>query len=75
MRPLGCNSSLAPSRSAVVRTLNFTRGYMQQTGRSSEHVVLEQWQPYPNVTGPEQEPDTNMWMATHAAAAVRDSAL
>ena len=65
---VGCDPTFTPSHSAVVRTLNFSRGYMAQPLRASEYALLEQWQPVPNVTGPETVPDTGMWMASRAAA-------
>ena len=40
---------------------------VQQPGRASVHAVLEQWQPFPNVTGPETVQDLGMWMASRAA--------
>jgi 4-alpha-glucanotransferase len=36
-----------------------------------EYVVFEQWQTFPNRTGPETEPDTGMWMASAAAVIVK----
>ena len=68
---VGCNPEFTPSHSAAVRTLNVTRGYMAQPGRRSQHALLEQWQAFPNRTGPETEPDTGMWMASAAAAILR----
>jgi hypothetical protein len=41
---VGCDRDFTPSHSAVVRTLNVTRGYMSLLGRLSEHALLEQWQ-------------------------------
>ena len=43
---------------------------MQLPARMSEHAVLEQWQPFPNTTGPETAPNTGMWMASACAAAI-----
>ena len=71
---VGCNPTADPasrSHSAVVRTLNFTRGYMQLPNRLSNHAVLEQWQDYPSVTGPESVVDTGMWMASQCADIIR----
>jgi hypothetical protein len=65
---VGCDPSFTPSHSAAVRTLNFSRGYMQQPSRGSAHAVLEQWQPAPSEVGPETTADTGMWMASRAAA-------
>jgi len=65
---VGCDPSFTPSHSAAVRTLNFSRGYMQQPSRGSAHAVLEQWQPAPSEVGPETAADTGMWMASRAAA-------
>jgi hypothetical protein len=59
------------SESAARRTINYTEGYMALPGRLSEHAVLEQWQPFPELTGPEQQPDTGMWMALQCADAVK----
>eukprot|EP00912_Choanoflagellata_sp_UC4_P000705 UC4_evm2s436 len=50
---VACDPTFSPSHSAVLRTLNITRGYMTLLGRSSSHAIFEQWQTYPNVTGPE----------------------
>ena len=67
----GCEAALTPSRSAALRTLNFTSGYMAQPKRRrSSYVLFEQWQPYPNRTGPASRRDSNMWMATRAAELV-----
>lgn len=60
------------SHSAVTRTLNFTRGYILLPDRLSNHAVVQQWQPYPNVTGPESKADTGMWMASHAAKLIME---
>jgi len=68
---VACDEVFTPSHSAALRTLNFTRGYMLLPTRSSQHVILEQWQGFPNVTGPEMVEDTGMWMASQAAAMVR----
>lgn len=71
---LSCDQSPAiASHSAIVRTLNFTQGYLSLPNRLSEHAVLEQWMQYPNVTGPETVQDTNMWMASHAAKLIMPS--
>eukprot|EP00035_Acanthoeca_spectabilis_P030603 m.10105 g.10105 ORF g.10105 m.10105 type:complete len:114 (+) comp4270_c0_seq1:831-1172(+) len=67
---VACDPSYSPSHSAVLRTLNVTRGYVQLANRSSHHVLFEQWQAFPNVTGPESVKDTEMWMASQAAAIV-----
>ena len=67
---VACDAGFTPSHSAVLRTLNVTSGYMLLPGRSSQHVVFEQWQAYPNATGPETRPDTGMWMVSQAAAIV-----
>jgi len=72
---VGCDLEFTPSHSAVVRTLNVTRGYMALKGRLSQHALLEQWQAYPNRTGPETELDTGMWMASAAAAILNPAAL
>ena len=63
--PGGCSAS------AASRTINYTGGYMALPGRMSEHVVLEQWQPYPSITGPEDVANTGMWMALQCAEAVK----
>ena len=39
--------------------------------RGSTHAILEQWQSFPNTTGPETTPDTGMWMASQAAAILK----
>lgn len=64
---------LDPSHSAAVRTLNYTGGYLLLPDRLSEHAVVQQWQPYPNVTGPETVSDTGMWMASHAAKLIMEA--
>jgi hypothetical protein len=71
---VGCDPEITPSHSAAVRTLNVTRGYMGLRGRLSDHALLEQWQAYPNRTGPETELDTGMWMASAAAAILKQHA-
>jgi hypothetical protein len=71
---VSCGPSADPaaaSHSAVVRALNFTRGYMALPGRQSQHAVLEQWQDYPTRTGPEAAKDTSMWMASQCAAVIK----
>ena len=68
---VGCDPSFTPSHSAVMRTLNATRGYLALPGRSSRHVLFEQWQSYPNHTGPETVLDTGMAMVAAAAAIVK----
>ena len=68
---VGCDRAFTPSHSAALRTLNVTRGYMMLPGRASQHVLFEQWQAFPNVTGPERVEDTGMWMVSKAAAIVR----
>jgi len=68
---VGCDPEFSPSHSAIVRTLNVTKGYMALPGRHSNHAVLEQWQAYPNRTGPETALDTGMWMASSAAAILK----
>ena len=68
---VGCDAEFTPSHSAAVRTLNVTRGYMTLLGRLSQHALLEQWQAYPNRTGPETQMDTGMWMASSAAAILK----
>ncbi|NSW56187.1 MAG: hypothetical protein HPY44_09240 [Armatimonadetes bacterium] len=45
------------SREAYENTLAFTRGYLAAGGKS-EHIILQTWQPYPDVTGPEDRPHT-----------------
>jgi hypothetical protein len=72
---VGCDPSTDPkigSRTAVTRTLNFTRGYMMLPNRLSEHVVFEQWQDYPTQTGPETLKDTGMWMVSQGAEVVQN---
>lgn len=67
------NCTLFPERcsaSAANRTLNYTNMYLQLPNRLSEHAVLEQWQPYPSMTGPETCLYTGMWMASQCAAAI-----
>eukprot|EP00729_Bicosta_minor_P002384 gene2384-2136_t len=61
-----------PGWSAAQRTLNYTTGYTQLPNRLSQHAVLEQWQPYPNKTGPAFVVDTGMWVATHASTILVD---
>ena len=68
---VGCDSAFTPSHSAALRTLNVTRGYMMLPDRSSQVALFEQWMAFPNVTGPETEEDTGMWMVSKAAALVR----
>ena len=68
---VGCDSAFTPSHSAALRTLNVTRGYMMLPDRSSQVALFEQWMAFPNVTGPETEEDTGMWMVSKAAAIVR----
>jgi hypothetical protein len=77
-KALNCTDGSVPadacSASAANRTLNYTQLYLSLPAgslRKSSHAVLEQWQPYPNVTGPEDEPYTGMWMAQSCAAAIR----
>lgn len=72
---VGCDPGFTPSHSAAVRTLNVTLGYMAQDGRRSQHILFEQWQAYPNVTGPETAKDTGMWMAAAAARIVHPDGL
>lgn len=45
------------SREAQERTLAFLSGYAAAGGRA-EHLVLQTWQPFPDRTGPEDEPGT-----------------
>jgi hypothetical protein len=71
---VACDPTFTPSHSAALRTLNFTRGYMQLPGRTSQHAILEQWQRFPNVTGPEAVADTGMWMCSKAAAIISATA-
>ena len=42
-----------------------------QSERLSEYAVLEQWQPFPNVTGPDTTKHTSMWMAAQCAKAIK----
>lgn len=67
---VACDPTYSRSHSAVLRTLNVTRGYVQLPDRGSQHAIFEQWQTYPNRTGPETAPDTGMYMASQAAAIV-----
>ena len=50
----------------------FIKGYMLLPRRGSQHTIFEQWQTYPNTTGPETAAytDTGMWMASQTAAIV-----
>ena len=66
---VGCG--LPPSHSAAVRTSNYTKGYLLQTQRLSKYAVLEQWQPFPNITGPETAKYSSMWMAKECAKAIK----
>jgi len=69
----GCDpSGKRPGWSAAQRTLNYTTGYTQLPNRLSQHAVLEQWQPYPNKTGPAFVVDTGMWVATQASTILVD---
>lgn len=45
------------SREAYEHTMQFTEGYLA-AGGTSEHLVIQTWQPYPHRTGPEDEPFT-----------------
>ena len=67
---VACDPTFSPSHSAVLRTLNVTGGYVQLPHRGSQHAIFEQWQSYPNRTGPETAVDTTMWAASQAAAIV-----
>ena len=51
--------------------MNYTQGYLMQPERLSEYAVLEQWQPFPNVTGPETTKYSSMWMAAQCAKAIK----
>ena len=44
-----------------------------QPGRTSSHAILEQWQPYPNIPGPETLKYTGMWMASQVAWVIKPS--
>jgi hypothetical protein len=71
---VGCDPSTDPKvadNTAVIRTLNFTRGYMMLPNRLSEHAILEQWQAYPTKTGPEAVKNTCMWMVSQCADVVQ----
>ena len=68
---VACSPTFTPSHSASLRTLNVTRGYLQLPSRGSQHAILEQWQTFPNVTGPETAMDTGMWMASQAAGMLK----
>jgi len=53
------------SRQAWRNTLAFLRGYLA-AGGASEHILLQTWQPYPDRTGPEDEPYTVLNIARDA---------
>jgi hypothetical protein len=55
------------SREAHERTLAYLRGYLAAGGRA-EHIVLQTWQPYPDTTGPEDQPYTVLNIARDALA-------
>ena len=67
---VACDRGFTPSHSAVLRTLNVTTGYVRLPNRGSQHAIFEQWQAFPNATGPETAADTGMWMVSEAAAIV-----
>jgi hypothetical protein len=50
------------SREARERTLAFARGYLA-AGGEADHLVIQTWQPYPDRTGPESDPDTVLGVA------------
>ena len=56
------SSATEASREAAERTLAFFRGYAA-AGGSSDHLVIQTWQPYPDRTGPEGDPLTVLGLA------------
>jgi hypothetical protein len=58
------------SASAAERSISYTQAYMRLPNRRSEHAVLQQWQPFPGLTGPASMRGTGMWVATEQAAIV-----
>lgn len=50
------------SRQAVANTLRFTDAYVA-AGGSADHLVVQTWQPYPDRTGPETDPNTVLGLA------------
>lgn len=57
------------SHEACERTLEFTRGYLAAKGNSN-HIVIQSWQPYPDKTGCETEPETNLGLIRNVMALV-----
>ena len=43
----------------MIRTTQVTRGYMALPGRRSQQALLEQWEAYPNRTGPAPQRASN----------------
>ena len=68
---VACDPSFSFSRSAALRTINYTQGYMKLPIRTSEYTILEQWMDYPNLTGLATVEDSGMWMATESAKIVQ----
>lgn len=52
----------AATTQARANTLAFVEAYVAQGGRSDE-VVVQTWQPYPDRTGPESDPNTVLGLA------------
>ena len=52
---------VAASRQAFRNTVEFFRGY-RAAGGTSEHILFQTWQPFPDRTGPETEPFTVLYM-------------
>lgn len=55
-------TSEAASRQARERTLAFAEGY-RKAGGNAEHLVVQTWHPYPDRTGPEDDPLTVLGVA------------
>lgn len=60
---------IAASREAYENTLAFTRGYLAAGGKS-EHIIIQTWQPYPDVTGPEDRLHTVLNIARDVLALI-----
>ena len=52
----------AASRQASERTLAFAEGY-RKAGGTADHLVVQTWHPYPDRTGPEDDPLTVLGVA------------
>lgn len=58
------------NREAHGNTLAFARGYLAAGGKA-EHLVLQTWQPFPNVTGPEDQAHTVLNMTRDLLGVVK----